>query len=157
MIQRVQTIYLFLAVLSAIITFFVPYANFYSGDVKLGEYAMFGVFNVQSDVLEMSSPFAFPAWVFGILAVLAPVAAILLFKNRPVQLRVARLTYLVNLSYWVYLIFAIDATADQVFTNADVLHNAGFYLPIIAAVFAFLGVRGIKKDEALVKSLDRIR
>lgn len=158
MIQRIQSIYLLLAVLAGAMTFFLPYAHFYANDAKVAEYAMFGVFNVQSQIVEMTGPYAFPVWIFGALSVLTPAIAIGLFKNRQVQLRIARLASLVNLGYIVYLFFAIDAINDGLFEGSlDILHHAGFYMPVIAIVFCFLAVRGIKADEALVKSLDRIR
>jgi hypothetical protein len=158
MIQRIQTVYLSLAVIAAILTFFFPYAHFYSGDIKVAEYAMFGVFNVQSKTLEMSGVYGFPEWAMGALAVLIPLVAILLYKNRPVQYRVARLAYLVNMAYVAYLFFAIDEVNGTLFSGElSVMHHVGFYLPVAAIVLAFLGVRGIKKDEDLVKSLDRIR
>jgi len=119
---------------------------------------MFGVFNVQSQVTEMTGPYAFPAWVFGALSTLLPLITIGLFKNRPLQMRIARLAYLVNLSFVVYLFFAIDAINERLYNSGlEILHHAGFYMPVIAIGFCFLAVRGIKKDEALVKSLDRIR
>ncbi|NEN22384.1 DUF4293 domain-containing protein [Cryomorpha ignava] len=158
MIQRVQSIYLVLATLAGAMTFFLPYAHFYANETEVAEFAMFGVFNVQSQVVEMMSPFGFPAWIFGAFAVLIPLISIFLYKKRPVQMRIVRLAYLINLGYIVYLFFAIDAINDQVFDGAlDILHHTGFYMPVIAIVFCFLAVRGIKADEALVKSLDRIR
>ena len=158
MIQRVQSIYLLLAAIMAIFTFFLPYAHFYGGDVKVAEYAMFGVFNVQSDILESSGVFAFPVWVLGALAVIVPFVAIFLFKNRPLQYRIARLSYMVNLIYVVYLFFAIDRILATIFeAEMRTLYHIGFYMPVAAVVMSCLAVRGIKKDEKLVKSLDRIR
>jgi len=158
MIQRSQTIYLFLAAVAGLLTFFLSFAHFVDNGVKLSEYAVFGVFNVQSDLMEMAGPFLFPAWVFSILASIIPVGAILLFKNRPLQLKITRLALLTNLSFIVYLFFAIDAIHTELYGVAvGILYHAGFYMPVIAIPFLFLAIRGIKKDEALVKSLDRIR
>ena len=158
MIQRVQSIYLLLASLMAVFTFFLPYAHFYGGDVKVAEYAMFGVFNVQSDILESPGVFSFPAWALGALTVVMPLVAIFLYKNRPLQYRIARLSYMVNLVYVVYLFFAIDRILATIFeAELRTLYHVGFYMPVAAVVMSFLAVRGIKKDEKLVKSLDRIR
>ncbi len=158
MIQRVQTIYLTLAFFAGIATFFLPFAHYLSGDMKIGEFAMFGVFNVQSDTLEMTNPFPFPTYIFGILISMIPLIAVFLYKKRPVQMKITRLGFLINLGFVVYLFFAIDKVNEAVFDSAaEVLHHTGFYLPVVAMVFLFLAVRGIKKDEALVKSLDRIR
>jgi hypothetical protein len=158
MIQRIQTVYLFLAAIAGLLTFFLPFTHFTAEDVKLAEYAMFGLFNVQSDVLETSGTFTFPAWVLGSLSVLLPAIGIALYKNRPLQMKIVRLAYLVDLAYVVYLFFAVDRLYTEYFdSTSSVLYHVGFYLPVAAFAFCFLAIRGIKKDEALVKSLDRIR
>ncbi len=158
MIQRLQTVYLLLAAICGVLTFLFPYAHFLQGDLKVAEYAAFGVFNVQSDISEMASPYAFPAWVFAVLSSLLPLIAIFLFKKRPVQYRITRLAFLTNLVYAVYLFFAAEAAAEALFDGqVTIFYHIGFYLPVAALPLCFLAVRGIKKDEDLVKSLDRIR
>ncbi len=158
MIQRIQSVYLLLAALAGIMTFFLPFAHFLEGDIKLAEYAVFGLFNVQSDVFESNGPFGFPAWIFSTLQVAIPIVAILLFKNRPLQMKIVRLAFLVNLAFVVYLFFAVDGLIEDMFSaETEVLYHVGFYMPVVGIAFLFLAIRGIKKDEALVKSLDRLR
>jgi hypothetical protein len=158
MIQRAQSIYLFLAAITGLLTFFLPFAHYLEGDVKLAEYAVFGVFNVQSDLVEMTGPFLFSTWVMSLFTTMLPATAIFLYKNRPAQLRVTRLGFLVNLSFIVYLFFAIDSVHSKLYGDeVDILYHVGFYLPVVANTLLFLSIRGIKKDEALIKSLDRIR
>jgi uncharacterized membrane protein len=158
MIQRVQSIYLGLAIVCGILTFFLPFAHFYSGDVKLAEYVFTGVLNVQSETFESSGPFSFPAFVFCALLVLIPSVSLAMYKKRPIQMRLVRLGFLVSLGFVVYLLFAADKINATLFEGgAEVLYHAGFYMPVASLVFYFLALRGIKKDEALVKSLDRIR
>ena len=158
MIQRVQSIYLLLAATAALLTFFLPFAHFIQDGTKLSEYAVFGFFNVQSDVVESNGPYGFPAWILSAVTVLVPAVAIFLYKNRPTQLKVARLGFLLNLGFLVYLFFAVDNIYRSNYgEEVELLYHAGFYMPVIAITFLFLAVRGIKKDEALVKSLDRIR
>ncbi|MFT4771476.1 MAG: hypothetical protein ACI9CP_000921 [Cryomorphaceae bacterium] len=158
MIQRAQSIYLFLAAITGLLTFFLPFAHYLEGDVKLAEYAVFGVFNVQSDLVEMTGPFLFPTWFISLFITMLPAVALFLYKKRPVQLRITRLGFLVNLSFIVYLFFAIDSVHTKLYGDeVDILYHAGFYMPVVALTFLFLSIRGIKKDEALIKSLDRIR
>lgn len=158
MIQRVQTIYLLLAAIVGALTFFLPFAHFYAGGEKIAEYAMFGVFNVQSDVLEMTGPYVFPEWIFGAFAVGIPLIALFMYRNRQVQMRICRLAYLINIGYVVYLVFAVNAIIDTLFDEGvKTMYHAGFYMPVAAIAFCFLANRGIKKDEELVRSIDRIR
>ncbi len=76
MIQRAQSIYLFLAAITGLLTFFLPFAHYLEGDVKLAEYAVFGVFNVQSDLVEMTGPFLFPTWFTSLFTMMLPATAI---------------------------------------------------------------------------------
>jgi len=158
MIQRIQTVYLSLAAISGLMTFFLPFAHFLEGQVQLSEFALFGIFNVQSDVLELKDPFIFPSWVLAVVAVVVPIAAIFLYKKRTTQLTVTRLAMLINIGYITYLTFGIESVMENLYSESvTILYHAGFYMPVIALPFLFLAIRGIKKDEALVKSLDRIR
>jgi hypothetical protein len=43
------------------------------------------------------------------------------------------------------------------FQEVDVAYKFPMTFPLIAAVFDYLAIRAIGKDEALVRSLDRIR
>lgn len=158
MLQRVQTIYLLLASVSGALTFFLPYAQFYENDVMLLEYAAFGVFNVQSDVLEMTSPLSLPLWIFAILSTVLPLVIVGFYKNRKRQLQLNRLAYVVYLCYFILIYFGIQNISEAFYNGtAAILYHAGFYGPVAAIAFSFLAARGIKKDEELVRSIDRIR
>ncbi len=78
---------------------------------------------------------------------------IFLFRNRPLQMRLS-LTSLflvvLGVALGIYL-YVQDPAAAQ----ASV--EAGVGLPALAAVFALLAYRFIKKDEKLVRSADRLR
>jgi len=47
--------------------------------------------------------------------------------------------------------------ASTMATEASIEEGFGIGLPIIAIIFAGLGVRYIKKDDKLVQSMDRLR
>lgn len=158
MIQRIQSVYILLALVAGALTFFLPFAHFYAGEVQIAEYAMFGAFNVQSDTFEMANPFPFPMWIMATLTILMTIFALVSYKKRTVQMKLVRLGFLMNLSFIVYLFFAIDKVNAELYEGSmDILYHTGFYMPVIAVVFLFLAQRGIKSDEALVKSLDRLR
>ena len=80
---------------------------------------------------------------------------IFLYKNRVLQLRLTVFNAVLMAGYYgmlfMYLFFA------------QVKFGAKWYLEIVAAfplvciILAFLAMRGIARDEALVKSLNRIR
>ncbi len=90
---------------------------------------------------------------FFISAALAMVA-IFLFKNRQNQFVLNRLNMILNLfllGFFVYrsLNLSGGATAPE--------KGIGMLIPVFSIVFLVLANRAIKKDEDLVKSVDRLR
>ena len=82
--------------------------------------------------------------------------SIFFIAKRPLQLRVVRYALLLNfaifavLFYYTYLLSASDTT----FT---IIPKTGVLALSIAVVLDWIAIRSIKKDEELVKSIDRIR
>ena len=59
---------------------------------------------------------------------------------------------------WAVLSFMqIDKIRLHEMPEAHVSYGIGAYLPVVAIAFLLLAFRGIKKDEDLVKSIDRLR
>lgn len=89
------------------------------------------------------------------LAFLIAAAAIFLFKNRNLQLRVVKLgTYIqiVVLGFTSGILFSLGGFGT--FLWREVLSSA---LVVLVLILFWLAGRAIKKDEELVKSMDRIR
>ena len=82
-----------------------------------------------------------------IVAALATLAAIPLFKNRKRQ-AVLCLLPMALLMFW-YILLATYAVSETMHWN--------YVLPLIALLLVFLARKGIVHDEKVVRSLDRIR
>ena len=135
MIQRIQTVYLFLASLALILLFFFPYIEITGDDAFVKEETVNLLFTI------------IPAVLF--------LAAIFLFKNRMLQRRVTRIALYFIVALIVsalYFAFYQNADATQV-----VQFEFGGLLPVLSLLFAVLALRGINKDEQLVRSIDRLR
>ncbi|HCP41774.1 MAG TPA: hypothetical protein DIT65_08255 [Cryomorphaceae bacterium] len=130
MIQRIQTLYLFAsAILSALAVFVLPM------------YDLDGVTFAATANASTFSGFG------GSMALLS--GSILLYNNRNLQLLIVRLgmlTSLVVLGALIWIIQDEGATASW-----------GVVVPFINIVLAFMASKGIQKDEAKVRSLDRLR
>ncbi|NOQ74484.1 MAG: DUF4293 family protein [Crocinitomix sp.] len=166
MIQRAQTIYLAFAFGCMVVLLFFPIfsieANSLDGDVFLT--AFFGKDGLVGDGLPAGS---FPmSYIFIGLAVLT-FACILLFKKRPRQLLLTRLNFILHLllvigvySFYYFGASLVEtgvANAHGVEVDVVFIMELGFYFLIPTLAFLFLAIRGIKRDENLVNSLDRIR
>lgn len=139
MIQRLQTVWLFLASIFAFMTFKFP---FYSGNVVSKENQMeLKKFIASFDVLTLLITAVLGVGCFVI---------IFLYKNRKLQ---ARLTITMLILSVLNLVVYFSRLGK--FVNGDLSFAAIFALAI--PIFLFLAARGIWKDEKLVKSLDRLR
>ena len=139
MIQRIQTVWLFLAALFAALTYKFP---FYSGNVINKE-------NVQRfEKLLASSNFLVLIFTAGLIV--GTIIMIFMYKNRKQQMwltaAAAGLSIINIVLYFTQL---------KKFISGNMSLTAVFALAI--PVFLFLAMNGIWKDEKLVKSLDRLR
>ena len=139
MIQRIQTVWLFLAALLAALTYKFP---FYAGNITDKE-------NVQHyEKLVASSNFLVLLFTAGLIA--GAIAIIFMYKNRKQQMWLTIAA--VGLSIINIVIYFSEL---KHFTSGNVSLAAVFVFAI--PVFLLLAARGIWKDEKLVKSLDRLR
>jgi hypothetical protein len=80
---------------------------------------------------------------------------IFLYKNRRRQIRICYALLLIQvLIYALYFIFERNYLPLSDFFQHI---RFTFVFPLITIVLLFLAIRGIKKDEKLIRSLDRLR
>jgi hypothetical protein len=91
--------------------------------------------------------------LFFISAILTFIT-IFLFKNRKLQFVIGRLTILINFILLGILIFYSQNLSGEMEVSEK---GIGLLIPIFAIVLVVLANRAIKKDEELVKSVDRLR
>jgi hypothetical protein len=139
MLQRLQSIWL---LLTAICAFLTVRLSFYSGNIELpGKPVSFVYLNA-----------AFNMWILIITIALVclSVIDIFLYKNRKLQSRLALLGLLLSL---LNIFLYYKQTLRFTIGNYDLTAM----LTLVIPVFLFLALRGIYKDQKLVKSLDRLR
>ena len=155
MIQRIQTVYLLLAAALMSLTLFLPLATIWHGEHELVIKAFFA-----DGTLGAKAPLPVYTGIILALATLLPFVIIFLYKKRLTQIRLC-------VSEVVLLVGSLVLIALHCYRMADVMQEfmpelnftLGFasLMPIIAIILISLAIRGIAKDEALVRSLDRIR
>jgi len=143
MIQRLQSIFLLLASGSCFGLFGTDAADSPApvADSTLFQDASFNVFD---------SPVLIGA--FALAGVLL-LASIFLFKNRPLQSKIAMVSILavvIGVGFGLYLFFTARVPAG-------VTPDVGLGLPLVAIIFGILAGKYIKADEKLVRSADRLR
>ncbi len=155
MIQRIQTIFLFLATVFAGILFFTPVFSFNYGE-DLMRLTIVGVENA-NDALQFSGVYTLPLLLITILAIIIPFFTIFKFKKRELQMKLSSLNIFLN-AIICGLIFLYYASNVEEKINPETVHYMfGTYIPLINIVLSVLAMRWIKKDIDLLKSVDRLR
>jgi uncharacterized membrane protein len=139
MLQRMQSVWLLLAALSAFLT--IKF-SFYSGNIETaGQPSGFQYLTAGFNILIL---------ILTIALICIAAIDIFLYKNRKLQARLAILGILLSLLN-IFLYF--KQIPKFIIGNYDLTAIFVFLIP----VFFFLASRGIFKDQKLVKSLDRLR
>ncbi len=161
MLQRIQTVYLLVALIAIILTFFSPVSIYTFGDTVdtyLGtvSFYLFGL-EKQPESLGPFYKFLFylPLILCAALILALTVLTILQYKKRLRQLRTINLTILLNIVLIVLLFFYTDKISKDL--SLPSTYKIGSVFPLISLVFLILAMYAIKKDERLVRSLNRLR
>lgn len=161
MIQRIQSIFLFLASLASGSEFLSPLSSF-SGLVSIGS------FQNAPNTVDMAKDSLLNVFDnMGLMAITAIVAVVsliclFLFKNRSLQMTIIKGLLGVSIVGLIVMGWLIKNGLDavnksEVTDDALILNPIGLALPFIAMILSVLAYRAIKKDEKLVRSADRLR
>lgn len=146
MIQRIQSIFLLLASGASLGLFGLPLAK---TPQAIESSMIFGdaLYNVD-DQVGLSV-------LFGLAGALALIA-IFLFRNRSLQSKASLSALILNIGGLVFAIYYLTQNLTEAGKAAiELAFGAAF--PVIAVFFCFLAYRFIKKDDKLVRSMDRLR
>ena len=130
MIQRIQTVYLFFVFCLTAILAVIPFSSLdaFSDGFFIG---------------------------FSSVIALMAIVTIFLYKNRKMQIR---LCYGMLVAFVLFYIFYFIFNR-QSFPLTELFGHLRytFVFPFISIILVYLAIRGIRKDEKLVRSLDRLR
>jgi hypothetical protein len=155
MIQRVQSVYLFLASLAIFALYVVTIANNVYLNDKPTAIKVTGLFQDVNGAQTNVVPFAALTAVTAIVALL-PLAIIFFFRNRKQQITFCYGAVLVVIGHSFWMAQTVKHATDGIILNTNNF-GVGLFLPCIAILLMLLAIKSIKKDEALIKSADRLR
>ncbi|MCI9846722.1 DUF4293 domain-containing protein [Flavobacterium pectinovorum] len=136
MIQRIQTIYLLLTFLiTGVLLFFIPLWTIN------GKAFYFMQDQIYTILLGLST--------------MLTIISIISYKKRQNQFVMGRLNIILNLILLGLFVYRSLNLSGE--TNVVSEKGIGMFLPIVAIVLLVLANKAIKKDEDLVKSVDRLR
>ena len=147
MIQRIQTLYLLISAILVAFLFALPFAEI----VKDGSIYLFNFKGILLDGTLKENGLAISVLIGIILALHG--LAILSYKNRIRQIRVIVFSILLMLGLFGMFFFFTYYT----FSGAQISFKLSMVFPLVAIILDYLAIRSIGKDEALIRSIDRIR
>lgn len=137
MIQRIQTLWFFLA---ALVTASILYFNIY----KLAD----------DQMLSMDDNYI--GIVLVAVSTILSLVALFSFKKRPLQINLTWLNILVLLGLLVWMYFSIE-DAKKTITEQGGSFRLGAFIPLISIALLWMARMGVKKDMKLLKAYDRLR
>ncbi|MBL4905429.1 MAG: DUF4293 domain-containing protein [Flavobacteriaceae bacterium] len=144
MIQRIQTVYLIVAALISGGLIFTASLWVNGTGTKV----------FVDDLLSNSSVLIKTILFSFITSSLLSIIAIFLFKNRQLQFVLGRVNMLINFYLLGVLIYlSLIMPGEPVVSEKGI----GMFFPIIVVLLLVMANKAIKKDEDLVKSVDRLR
>ncbi|MCE1198940.1 MAG: DUF4293 domain-containing protein [Marinilabiliales bacterium] len=153
MLQRIQSLYLLIAALLVSLLFILPLAELVDKGGLLYEFNVLGLFAKGGS--EMVVQRYWPLMILSLLILFLLLYTLFQYKNRIRQIRLSSLIVFLLMSQVALIYYTVWQT-DQLMSVTHVM-KLSFTFPLIASILLFLAIRGIKKDENLVKSIDRIR
>jgi hypothetical protein len=147
MIQRIQSVYLLLSTILVGFLFALPIAEI----AKDGAILVFNFKGILQDGVVKTSGIA--VLISICLAMVVHILAIFNYSNRKKQVQIvwgAMALLVLLLIEFVYFTYLSNS-------GAQIAFKMGAIFPLVAVILDYLAIRAINKDEALIRSIDRIR
>lgn len=164
MIQRLQTLYLLIVFILCVVSLFSTIGGYNMGGESI---AVFSNFSFNTFDNAFNNVHAYGPWALGIVQIavaLISLYTILMFNKRILQMRLTTFNiillcgYLVAYTFfaWIYQLKLEEvAPAGELKVSFQVRLTAIY--PLVSVILCVLAFKGIRKDEKLVRSLERIR
>jgi hypothetical protein len=155
MIQRLQSVYLFLTTLLSILFLNGTLLSFINKSGLTYNLTFLNITKVAEGQAAQNVGTVWPLSIILVLIIVLSVICILLYKNRTRQLLFSKILIgliLVLILIIVYYTYSITSQYDTTFVP-----GIKMVIPVLMLAFSVLAFRGIKKDDQLVKSYDRLR
>ena len=153
MIQRIQSVYLFVAAVLTLCLFGVPYAGFGSGNTIFSA----TVCHLSPAADGVSATALAPLAAITLCAAVLCLIAIFMYSNRTRQMKVVKLNIALQVVVLIGMAAYCYGLQKAMGEGVAFSPKFAFIFPIISVLLLILAYRGIKADDDLVKSADRLR
>lgn len=153
MIQRIQTLFLLIAVCLISILLFLPLSTIATSDTQYLLQADGLINTMKENQAELVS---WPLFIMICVMILVPFIAIFLFKKRMLQIRVLIFSSVLNALFYGLVFFEVSSLLKAL-PGAQVSYGWVLVCPAVAIVLNILAIRKIGQDEMLIRSLNSNR
>ena len=156
MLQRIQTLYLLIVVVAMSLTLFLPSMRAISPEgIDYALSTLHGFYPVEQGGFHLSGV---TMWltITNVVILLIALFTIFMYKWRIIQIRFSIFNMVLLIGYYAIFFFTRYVILQQN-TMDSTTFSWPIILPLISAILTYLALRAIGKDEALVRSLDRLR
>lgn len=143
MIQRIQSVFLLLAAIFFFLEFAFP---FFNSDTYAQGYFADNAYDIQDHPALLGLTIA-----AGIICLVT----IFLYKNRSLQTSMVYLSILLAVALTATMVILLQSNTPEFLQHSSVF--IGSFLPLLSIIFLGLSLKNIKKDDKLVRSMDRLR
>lgn len=158
MIQRIQSVFLFIVGVCMICTFFFPVLkkSTSKGTVELSYTEM--TYTAKDKKSPVNTTKTFYMAILAAAAAVVSLYSISQFNKRLVQMKLGLINSLVMCGILGFTMYYISQGEKMIGASIGYQNfTVGFYLPIVALISNILANRFIRKDEKLVRESDRMR
>lgn len=155
MIQRIQSVYLTLTTLLSLLFLkgsFLRFINKTGSEILMN---FTGAYQINSgggaDILWRQIPIS----IVVILILLLSLASLLTFKNRKLQIKLTSGLIFISVIFIALICYYSILVMNKY--EAGIITGYKMFIPPVILLSGILALRGIRKDENLVKSYDRLR
>lgn len=137
------------------LTLFLPLATIWQGDHEIVIKAWFA-----DGTIGFKAPLPLYLGIVLTVAAALPLVTIFLYKKRMAQIRfcVSEIVLLLgSVAFIALYCYRLCVVLAELMPELHFTLGFASLMPIIAIILVILAIRGIARDEALVRSLDRIR
>ena len=156
MLQRIQTLYLLIVVVAMSLTLFLPSMHAISPEgIDYALSTLRGFYPVEQGGFHLNGV---TMWltITNVVILLIALFTIFMYKWRIIQIRFSIFNMVLLIGYYAIFFFTRYVILQQN-TMDSTTFSWPIILPLISAILTYLALRAIGKDEALVRSLDRLR
>jgi len=155
MIQRIQSLYLLLTSLLPVLFLSGPFLEFFNSSGSSIHMNLRGIWETSSAGNPQMIRSLIPLSGIMIMISILSLTAIFLYKKRKIQMKLVGIVILFTIIFIGLMLYFFLWLSGKF--QAELVPVYRMFIPLLILILGILAYLGIRKDENLVKSIDRLR